>query len=57
MNHAKVGLIVLGFVALGILLAKESARTPDQQLDPMFILFVIVICVIWFVASRKSEGD
>ena len=54
-QNAKVGLIVLGFVALGILFAKESLRTPHQQLDPRFVLFLIMICVIWFAASRKRK--
>ena len=50
-QDSKVGLIVLGFVALGILFAKESA------IDPTFILFfVIVICAIWFMRG-KSEGN
>ena len=52
-QHAKVGLLVLGFVALGILLAVESSRTSHQQFDPRFILIVIVIGVIWLVAKPK----
>ena len=52
-QDAKLGLIVLGFLALGILFAKESFR--NQPLDPRFILFVIVICVIWFAASSTRN--
>ena len=36
-QDAKIGLIVLGFVALGILLAKKSA------IDPTFILFFVIV--------------
>ena len=54
-QDAKVGLIVLGFVALGILFAVESFRTPHRQLDPRFILIVIVIGVIWFAVSTKRK--
>jgi hypothetical protein len=50
---AKLGLIVLGFVALGILFAVESSRTPHQQFDPRFVLIMIVIGLIWFAANRK----
>jgi hypothetical protein len=53
-RDAKVGLIVLGLIALGILLAEESRRTPHQQLDPMFILIMLVIdVIIWVAASRN----
>jgi hypothetical protein len=41
-QDAKVGLIVLGLVALGILFAVESSGTPHQQFDPRFTLVVIV---------------
>jgi hypothetical protein len=54
-QDAKVGLIALGFVTLGILFAVESARTPHQQLDPRFVLVVIVVGVIWFAASVKRK--
>jgi hypothetical protein len=52
-QDAKVGLIVLCFVALGVLFAVESFRTPHQQLDPRFILVVIMIGVIWFAARKR----
>ena len=52
-GDAGIGLIVLGFVALGILFAVESARTPHQQFDPRFILIMIVMGLIWFAANRK----
>jgi hypothetical protein len=45
-QDAKVGLIVLGLIALGILLAEESRRTPHQSFDPRFILIMLVIGVI-----------
>ena len=54
-QHAKVVLMVLGLVALGILFAEESFRTPHRSLDPRFILIVIVIGVIWFAASRRRK--
>jgi hypothetical protein len=54
-QDAKVGLIVLGFVALGILFAVESSRTPHQSLDPRFILIMIVIGVMWFAANWKRK--
>jgi hypothetical protein len=41
------------FVALGVLFAVKSFRTPHQQLDPRFILVVIVIGVIWFAAGKQ----
>jgi hypothetical protein len=51
---AKVGLIVLGLVALGIFLADESFRTPHTQFDPRFILIMLVIgIIIWFAGSRN----
>jgi predicted permease len=61
-RDAKVGLIVLGFVALGILLAVESFRT-----HPRFILIMIVIGLIisfapalfwtlaWFLRRRGKD--
>ena len=52
-QDVKVGLIVLGVIALGILFAVESSRTPNQQFDPRFILIVIVIGIIWLVAKPK----
>jgi hypothetical protein len=55
-QDAKVGLIVLGLVAPGILFAVESSRTPHQQFDPRFTLVVIVIGVICFAASWKRPG-
>jgi hypothetical protein len=40
-QDAKVGLIVLGLIALGILFAEESRRTPHQSFDPRFILIIL----------------
>ena len=55
-QDAKVGLIVLGLVALGIFLADGSFRTPHKQFDPRFILIMLVIgLVIWFAASRMQK--
>jgi hypothetical protein len=48
---AKVGLIVLGVVALGIFLADQSARFPHRQFDPWFILIMLVIGIILVLAQ------
>ena len=53
MLNPKVGLLVLGLIALGILFAVESARTPHQQFDPRFILIMLVVGVIWFAAWKR----
>ena len=42
-QSAKVGLIVLGIIALGIFLADQAARTPHRQFDPWFILIMVVV--------------
>jgi hypothetical protein len=53
-QNAKVGLFVLGIVALGIFLADQSAITPHKQFDPWFILIMLVIgAIIWFAGSRN----
>jgi hypothetical protein len=53
-QNAKVGLFVLGIVALGIFLADQSAITPHKQFDPMFIMIMLVIgAIIWFAGSRN----
>jgi hypothetical protein len=53
-RNAKVGLFILGLVALGIFLADQSAMTPHRQFDPMFIMIMLVIgAVIWFAGSRN----
>ena len=53
-QEAKVGLFVLGLVALGIFLADQSGRTPHRQFDPWFILIMLVIgIIIWFAGSRN----
>ena len=52
-QNAKVGLLVLGLVGLGIFLADQSAITPHRQFDPMFILIMLVIGLLyWFAWSR-----
>ena len=48
---AKVGLIVLGVVALGIFLADQSAKSPHRQFDPWFILIMLVIGIILVLAQ------
>jgi hypothetical protein len=53
-RNAKVGLFVLGIVALGIFLADQSEITPHKQFDPMFIMIMLVIgAIIWFAGSRN----
>ena len=53
-QHAKVGLFVLGLIALGIFLADQNAITPHRQFDPIFILIMLVIGgLIWFAGSRN----
>ena len=60
-RNAKVGLFVLGIVALGIFLADQSAITPHKQLDPIFIMIMLVIgAVIWDKMRAQiaaSRGD
>jgi hypothetical protein len=51
-QNAKVGLFVLGIVALGIFLADQSAITPHKQFDPRFIMIMLVIgAIIWFAGK------
>jgi hypothetical protein len=51
-QNAKVGLFVLGIVALGIFLADQSAITPHKQFDPRFIMSMLVIgAIIWFAGK------
>jgi hypothetical protein len=53
-QNAKVGLFVLGIVALGIFLADQSAITPHKQFDPIFIMIMLVIgAITWFAGSRN----
>ena len=53
-QDAKVGLLVLGLIALGIFLADQSAITPHRQFDPRFILIMLVFgIIIWFAGSRN----
>ena len=52
MSHgAKVGLIVLGVAALGIFLADQSAKYPHRQSDPWFILIMVVVGIIFVLAT------
>jgi hypothetical protein len=51
-QNAKVGLFVLGIVALGTFLADQSAITPHKQFDPRFIMIMLVIgAIIWFAGK------
>jgi hypothetical protein len=50
-QSAKVGLIVLGVIALGISLADQAARTPHRQFDPWFILIMVVVGIIFVLAT------
>ena len=50
-QSAKVGLIVLGVIALGIFLADQTARTPHRQFDPWFILIMVVVGIIFVLAT------
>ena len=53
-QNAKVGLFVLGIVALGIFLPDQSAITPHKQFDPIFIMIMLVIgAITWFAGSRN----
>ena len=52
-QEAKVGLFVLGLIALGIFLADQAAITPHRQFDPWFILIMLTFGIVWFVIWRR----
>lgn len=50
-QSAKVGLIVLGIIALGIFLADQSAKYPHRKFDPWFVLIMVVVGIIFVLAT------
>jgi len=56
-REAKVGLIVLGVVALGIFLADQAARTPHRQFDPWFVLIMVVVGIIIVLATPTGRKN
>ncbi len=53
-QDGKVVLIVVTFVAVGLLALGEIARVPIS-LDPRLMLVAIIIGVVWFTANKKQK--